>query len=233
MSFFSIWVTTLILMNYYREKPSNAIVYWILLSVPLVYFVITYFYQFIFGNLLISYVGIDPVTISIVLGAFLSLNKPIGGLIFGVVFWKISRIMSYERNIMTYMIISGFGIFLIFAANQAATQTIPGIYPPFGLLTITVLNIAAFFMLLGIYNSASLVSANHNLRKLIRKHALESKLLNIIGQAEMEKEIQKTVKKITQDKDTLERYKEAEFELDEKALEKFIESVIRETKKGT
>ena len=53
---------------------------------------------------------------------------------------------------MTYMIISGFGIFLIFAANQAATQTIPGIYPPFGLLTITVLNIAAFFMLLGIYN---------------------------------------------------------------------------------
>ena len=151
--------------------------------------------------------GIDPVTISIVLGAFLSLNKPIGGLIFGAVFWKISRIMSYERNIMTYMIISGFGIFLIFAANQAATQTIPGIYPPFGLLTITVLNIAAFFMLLGIYNSASLVSANHNLRKLIRKHALESKLFNIIGQAEMEKEIQKTVKKITQDKDTLERYK--------------------------
>ncbi len=230
MSFFSIWVTTLILMNYYREKPSNAIVYWILLSVPLVYFVITYFYQFIFGNLLISYVGIDPVTISIVLGAFLSLNKPIGGLIFGAVFWKISRIMSYERNIMTYMIISGFGIFLIFAANQAATQTIPGIYPPFGLLTITVLNIAAFFMLLGIYNSASLVSANHNLRKLIRKHALESKLLDLIGQAEMEKEIQKTVKKITQDKDTLERDK-IEFELDEKALEKFIESVIRETKK--
>jgi hypothetical protein len=231
ISFFSIWVTTVILMNYYREKLINAIVYWILLSVPLLYFLITYFYQFIFGNLLISYVGIDPVTISLILGAFLSLNKPIGGLIFGAAFWKISKIVSYERHIKTYMVISGWGIFLIFAANQAVTQTVSGIYPPFGLLTITVLNIAAFMMLLGIYNSATLVSANHNLRKLIRKHAFESRLLDIIGQAEMENEIRKTVKKITEDKYALEMDKKTEFELDEKELRKYIDSVVKETKK--
>ena len=53
-------------------------------------------------------------------------------------------------------------------------------------------------MLLGIYNSATLVSANHDLRKLIRNHALESRLLDLIGQAEMDNEIRKTVKKITQ-----------------------------------
>ena len=231
MSFFSIWITTAVLIINYRKKPSNAIVYWIILSVPFVYFLITYFYQYILGDILISYLEIDPITVSIILGAFLALSKPIGGLVFGVAFWKISRIMSYERNIMTYMIISGFGIFLIFAANQAATQTIPGIYPPFGLLTITVLNIAAFFMLLGIYNSATLVSTNHNLRKLIRKHALESKLLGLLGHAELDNEIRKTVKEITQDKITLERYKEAEFEFDEKELEKYVNSVIRETKK--
>ena len=162
--------------------------------------------------------------------AFLALSKPIGGLVFGIAFWKISRIMSYERNIRTYMIISGFGIFLIFAANQAATQIVSP-YPSFGLSSITVLNIATFLMLLGIYNSATLVSANNNLRKFIRKHALESRLLDLIGHAEMEKEIQKTVKKIAQNKDTLERDKEAEFELDEKELEKYIDSVIKETKK--
>jgi hypothetical protein len=177
-------------------------------------------------------VGFDPVTISIILGAFLSLNKPIGGLIFGAAFWKISKIISYEKNIRTYMIISGWGMFLIFAANQATTQIVPGIYPPFGLLTITVLNIASFFMLLGIYNSATLVSSNHNLRKIIHKHALESRLLDMIGKAEMENEIRKTVKKITEDKDTLERDKKTEFELDEKELRKYIDSVVKETKKG-
>jgi hypothetical protein len=163
--------------------------------------------------------------------AFLALSKPIGGLVFGIAFWKISRIMSYERNIRTYMIISGFGIFLIFAANQAATQIVSP-YPSFGLSSITVLNIATFLMVLGIYNSATLVSANNNLRKFIRKRALESRLLDLIGQAEMEKEIQKTVKKIAQNKDILERYK-AEFEFDENELEKYIDSVIKETKKRT
>jgi hypothetical protein len=161
--------------------------------------------------------------------AFLALSKPIGGLVFGVAFWKISRIMSYERNIMTYMIISGFGIFLIFAANQAIVQIVSP-YPSFGLSSITVLNIATFLMLLGIYNSAKLVSSNNRLRKFIHNNALESRLLDIIGKAEMEKEIQKTVKKIAQNKDILEKGK-TEFELDEKGLKKYIDSVIRETKK--
>jgi hypothetical protein len=230
MSFFSIWITTAILMNNYREKPTRTIVYWILLSIPLVYFLITYFYQYILGNILISYLEIDPITVSIILGAFLALSKPIGGLVFGIAFWKISRIISYERTVRTYMVISGFGIFLIFAANQATAQiVIP--YPPFGLSSITVLNISAFFMFLGIYNSATLVSTNHDLRKLIRKHALESRLLDLIGQAEMDTEIRKTVKKITQSKDILEIGKKAEFELDERELEKYIDYVIRETKK--
>jgi hypothetical protein len=236
MSFFSIWITTAILMNYYREKLTNAIIYWIILSIPFVYFLITYFYQFILGRTLISYIEADPVTVSIILSAFLSLSKPIGGLIFGAAFWKISKIISYERNIRTYMIISGWGIFLIFAANQAVAQmTTP--YPPFGLATLTVLNIAAYLMLLGIYNSATLVSANNNLRKSIRKHALESKLLHLIGQAEMEKEVQKTVKEITQDaqdKGRLEIDTEQQqpIELDEIELKKYVELVIREVRKG-
>ncbi|HEU5172611.1 MAG TPA: hypothetical protein VFT83_03700 [Nitrososphaeraceae archaeon] len=229
ISFFSIWITTTVLMINYREKQSNAIVYWILLSIPLIYFLITYFYQYILGNILISYLEIDPISVSIMLIAFLALSKPIGGLVFGVAFWKISRIMSYERNIMTYMIISGFGIFLIFAANQAIVQIVSP-YPSFGLSSITVLNIATFLMLLGIYNSAKLVSSNNRLRKLIHNNALESRLLDIIGKAEMEKEIQKTVKKIAQNKDILEKGK-TEFELDEKGLKKYIDSVIRETKK--
>jgi hypothetical protein len=230
MSFFSIWITTAILMNYYREKLTNAIIYWIILSIPLVYFITTYFYQFTLSKILISYMAIDPLTVSIILGAFLSLSKPIGGLIFGAAFWKISRIISYERNIRTYMIISGWGIFLIFAANQAATQIVSP-YPPFGLATITVLIIAAYLMLLGIYNSATLVSANINLRKSIHKHALESRLLDLIGQAEMQNEVQKTVTEIIQREDSLDTDKEIEFELDEKELRKYVDFVINETRK--
>jgi hypothetical protein len=100
------------------------------------------------------------------------------------------------------MIISGWGIFLIFAANQAAIQIVSS-YPPIGLATITVLNVAGYLMLLGIYNSTSLVSTNSTLRKSIHRHAIKSNLLDLIGQAEMEKEIQKTVTEIVESQGNL------------------------------
>ncbi len=126
------------------------------------------------------------------------------------------------------MIISGWGILLIFSANQATLQAIAP-YPPFGLATLTVLIVASFLMLLGIYNSATLVSVNDVLRKSIRKHALESRLLDLIGHAEMEKEIQKTVSKIIQSQGDMEP-KEVGIELDEVELKRYLDIVIKEVK---
>jgi hypothetical protein len=86
--------------------------------------------------------------------------------------------------------------------------------------------------LIGIYGSARLVSVNNELRKSIHDHALQSNLLRLIGHAEMEKEIHKTVEDIIQSQDSLEMEKQSEIELDEKELRKYIDLVIRETKKG-
>jgi hypothetical protein len=230
VSFFSIWITTALLMTHYREKLISTIIFWIILSIPLFYFFVNYFYQFIFANVLISYLTIDPVTVSITLTAFLSLSKPIGGLTFAVAFWKISKIIGYEKTVRKYMIVSGWGMLLIFGADQALVQVLAP-YPPFGLATITVLIIAAFLIVLGIYNSATLVSVNNDLRKSIYKHALESNLLGLIGQAEMEKEIQKTVKKVTEDLETDGEIPIPVDEIDEEELKKYIDLVVREVKK--
>ena len=66
-----------------QRKLINVILYWVLLTIPIVYFAITFFYQFTLSTFLISYIQVDPVTVSIFLAAFLSLSKPIGGLFFG------------------------------------------------------------------------------------------------------------------------------------------------------
>jgi HAMP domain-containing protein len=106
-------------------------------------------------------------------------------------------------------------------------------YPPFGLATLTVLVSASYLMLLGIYHSATLVSTNNELRRSILKHALESKLLSAIGHAEMEKEIQNTVAQVNRDKYELEKELEEPVELDDTELEKYIEFVVREVRKGS
>ena len=90
ISFVSIWITTALLMNSYREKLINIIVSWSILFIPLLYFLVNSIYQIILSNLLISYLTIDPISVSIVLTIFLSLSKPIGGLTFAIAFWNIS-----------------------------------------------------------------------------------------------------------------------------------------------
>ena len=229
-SFIGIWLTTTILMTSYREKVLNAITYWIIMLIPLVYFIITYFYQPILGSTLGPFLESDPVTFSIILVAFLSLSKPIGGLIFGIAFWNTARTVSYGKKIKTCMLISGWGIFFIFAANQGTIQqTTP--FPPFGIPTLTILTTAAYLVLVGIYNSAKLVSVNNNLRKSIYKHAVESKMLQLIGHAEMEKEIQKTVTKIIQSQENIEVEREVGVELDEDELRKYLDVVVKEVEK--
>lgn len=125
------------------------------------------------------------------------------------------------------MIIAGWGIFLVFSANQTAAQIV-GPYPPFGITTITVLNIAAYLMLLGIYNSATLASTNENFVNSY-KQTVELKLLGLIGRAEMEKEIQKTIRKIEHENSQLED-KDHPVELDVKELKKYIDLVTKEVK---
>lgn len=116
---------------------------------------------------------------------------------------------------------------------RSISSQIVGPYPPFGLATITALVMAAFLMLLGIYNSAILVSANNELHKSIYRHAVESRLLRFIGQAEMENEIEKTVRKISRDKNILKIDEEQQrlLEIDEKGLKKYLDLVIQEVKK--
>lgn len=90
----------------------------------------------------------------------------------------------------------------------------------------------AFLVMLGIYNSATLVSENINLRKSIYKITQESKLLNLIGQAEMENEIQKTVNRIVEDKDILRKHPNINLDLDEIELKKYLDNLVKELKKN-
>jgi hypothetical protein len=56
-------------------------------------------------------------------------------------------------------------------------------------------------------------------------------LLGSIGHAEMEKEIQNTVKQVNRDKYELEKELEEPVELDDMELEKYIEFVVKEVRK--
>jgi hypothetical protein len=65
-------------------------------------------------------------------------------------------------------------------------------YLPFGLVTVSFFGLASFLMFNGIYSSEISVAEDSELRKSIRRYAIEeSRLLDSIGMAQMEREMRR------------------------------------------
>lgn len=230
LSFISLWLTSFILAFNYRLRTKRNLFFSVLLALPLIYFITNYISNYYY-HFLNDYFLLNPIVFSLIFVTIFSLSKPIGGITFGILFWRASKAVSYEKDIVSFIILAGVGIMLVFSANQATTViTTP--YPPFGTATISILNIATYLMLIGIYSSARLVSINNELRNSIFKITLESRILNIIGEAEKQKELEGIVSTIYKTNSEIQGNTEIKqtSELDEVELKKYIESVISELK---
>jgi polyhydroxyalkanoate synthesis regulator protein len=121
---------------------------------------------------------------------------------------------------------------LLFSSNQAAGLVlIP--YPPFGLVTVSFFGLASYLLLIGIYSSAISVAEDSNLRRSIRSFAMkESRLLDSIGTAQMEEEIQKKVITFTRrNQDRMAEETGIQSSLTDEDMKEYLEQVIREVKK--
>jgi hypothetical protein len=90
--------------------------------------------------------------------------------------------------------------------------------------------LASYLFTVGLYSSAIAVSQDSSLRTSIRASLLE--LVNNIGTAQMEQEIEKRVLKVaTEQQDVLTEQSGIESSLSEKDMKEYLEQVIEEVKK--
>jgi hypothetical protein len=230
VSFLSIWLTTSILMYSSGRGLLRQARYWIMPITLLGYFMSIYLFQEIYKPVLYPLFKSDPVLLSIVLIMLFTLAKPIGGIMFCVAFWNISRKVSFEKTLRGYMIISGYGFLLLFSTNQASSLVVTP-YPPFGVATVTILIVSSYLIMVGIYNSATLASMNSNVRSSVYRIAKESKLLDFISKAEMQKEITTIVHKISTQTEIEEEMAKTSFNLDEQGLRNYIVEVVNQLRK--
>jgi hypothetical protein len=173
----------------------------------------------------------DPILFSIIYTLIFAATNPVGGIMFGVAFWSIAKNINY-RTIKDYMIVSAFSLVLLFTSNQPVGLTLVP-FPPFGLLTISFLGLASYLTYVGIYSSALSVANDVQLRRIIRKSVeQQSDLLDNIGSAEMERQLQNRVLLLTKDIPN-EMTEETGIEpslQDEKELRKYIQKVIDEVR---
>jgi hypothetical protein len=225
IAFVLTWIATVLLLRSYSRKLGIA-KYWILVSIPLVYFLSQF--QFLFVDVFTSFRISDPIQFGIVFTLFFNATIPIGGALFGIAFWSVAK--NINRYIVKqYMMVSAYGMMLLFSSNQASGLTLVP-YPPFGLITVSFFGLASFLVFVGIYSSAISVAQDSKLRKSIRGFAIgETRLLDSIGTAQMEREIENRVLGLTK-KSQSRMAKETGIEssLSEDDIKQYLEQVMQE-----
>ena len=229
LSFILSWSATALLLRHYSHR-FGRIRYWIIVSIPLAFF-LTQFQPLVFLDSFTSLLPLDPISLSTLYTLIFTLSKSAGGILFAIAFWTIAISVRQNKVVKDYMIISAYGLALLFVSNQAIVL-INGNYPPFGLAAVSFMGLSSYLILVGIYSSAISVAQDIKLRQSIRESAEEeSKLLGNIGFAHMQQEIQGKVIRISKEyKDRMTEETGLESSVDEDEMKEYLNVVLNEIK---
>lgn len=225
LGFVLMWGSTAIVLRSYSYKLGQA-KYWFLVSIPLVYFISQFLNLFL--NQLTSVMASYPIFFTLLF----VLSKPAGGILFGTAFLSIAKSsVPRESVVRDYLTLAAFGVMLFFVSSQNTAEQMA--YPPFGLVGALFVGLSSYMMFLGLYSSAISVSQDSKLRRSIRSSAVkESKLLDSIGTAQMEQELQKRVLKIVKEQsDNMTQETGVQPSLSENDMKEYLDMVVNEIKR--
>jgi hypothetical protein len=169
VSFIGLWIGTILLINKYKETIGKR-KYYAIIVMSIVLFIPTPIGYY----LSISEIGniIDPVLFF----TLTSFNSTIGAVLFFATFWVFSKNIKHDE-LSKYLLLTGIGFFLYFVSDQATIEQ--HAFPPYGLISITMLGYSAFLIYEGLSSSAVLLSKDDQLRKFIYSQLQEKFLYNI------------------------------------------------------
>lgn len=204
------WAATVILLIH-NSSRLGKLKFWLLIVAPSGYFIIYYLFP------------ASTITNSISSGV-------VTGVLIAVSFWSISKsIPSRESHVRDYMILTAYGFVIFFTAGSATV--LQAGYPPFGLANVSFVGLAAYLILTGIYQSTISIAQDVKLRHSIKSAAIQesSKFLGVLGSAQMEKQIEETVIKISKDNaSTLAEQSGVEPSLTDSEMKSYLNEVIAE-----
>jgi hypothetical protein len=221
ISYILIWIGTVKLLYPYVRK-FGKIKFWAIMVAPMVYYLIN-FPLFVLGFFTPSE-NSDAMT-NIIIFNFATIFT---GIIFGVAFLSVAKTLKKDSELRNHMIIAAWGFTLFYIAGSATASQ--AAYPPYGLASISFIGLSCYLIYSGLYSSAVTVSQDTTLRQSIRRSVTEqSKLLDSIGTAHMEQELQSRVLTIAKkNSDALAEESGVETSMTEDDMEDYLEVVMNE-----
>jgi hypothetical protein len=236
LSFIVVWfVTTFMLKQYSRN--IGKIKYWILVSIPLIFFMTKYevlSYYFLYDPAILdvfSSITLNP-TLNPIVDTLLNSTLQFGGIFFAIVFLVIAKKIPKGHQIQNSLMISLIGMMFLFGSKGISALIFPS-YPPVGIVAISFMGLASYLLLIGIYSSASTAARDIHLRKYLNKKLEnDTTLLNNIAFSEEKSEIEKNVKRLMDYSSQFQQDNKS-LEINQHELKAIIDEVIFEVKVNT
>lgn len=218
------WIaSTTLLRGVYQRIGKLPLSFWIILSLPLILYLVGKMPGFFAGE---SLAGVDEAYRYFFRILFRA--GTIGGnIVFGLAFFVIARRLPSSR-IKDYLIITAIGDTIVgIALSTSALE------PTYGVAAHSLVMLSSYMFSIGLYICAISLSQDNSLRKSIRRSNIG--LVDNIGTAQMEQELRKKILKIVEDaKDKMEEQTGGlSYSMTEKDVSDYMELVIDERKLST
>lgn len=229
LSFILTWVATALLLKHYSSRLGH-VKYWMLVSLPLIYFLSQFIGLYL--KVFPLWISSNIVLISIFITLVFSLSKSVGGVLFGAAFWSIAKSIKRETAVTDNLIICSYGFVLFFIASQSIS-VVYAPYPPFGLSAISFFALASYCILMGISYTSVSISSDLKLRTFIRKSvAREFDLFSAIAKGDIQNIYRKKISDLAKN-----FAKSNEFEkpvppsMGEEDIKEYVDKVVKEIKR--
>jgi hypothetical protein len=187
----------------------------------------------LFTDLLSPFFRTQPVIFGTLYTLFFASSKPVGGILFGIAFWTLAQKIRNNIVIRNYLLLSAYGFMLLFVSNQAIVLTF-NLYPPFALPSVCFMGISSYLLMISIYSSATSLAQDIKLRRSIKSSAIkELELLDRIGTADMEQELEKRVLNVVKaEQNNLIEQTGVQTSLTEEDMKSYLDQVLVEIEKS-
>ena len=210
--------STTLLRSFYQRIRKLPLSLWIILSLPLILYLVGKMPGFISGE---SLLGIDE-AYRFYFRLLFRIGTVGGNILFGLAFFIVARSVN-SLKLRDYLIIAGIGDTIV--GNALSTSALQQTY---GVAAHSLVLLASYMFSMGLYLSAISVSQDSSLRKLIRTSKTD--LVYNIGAAQMEQEIESKVRRVIQNqqKEMEQQTGGFSYEVSEYDMKEYIQQVIQE-----
>jgi hypothetical protein len=218
------WIaSTMLLRNSYQKIGKLSLFFWIILSLPLILYLVGKMPGFFSGE---SLSGVDE-PYRYFFRILFRTGTIAGNILFGLAFFMVARKMSSSK-LRDYLILTGIGDTIVgIALSTSALE------PTYGVAGHSLVLLSSYLFSIGFYLSAISLSQDSSLRKSIRKSMVD--VIDNIGTAQMEQQLRARILKIVQkEKQTLEEETGGvSQEVSETELREYMDLVTEERKHST